>query len=211
MCVEFRDGSLSGDFSPREDQQWSRERRTATTQLAPTDTFVSIFYATRLFPNLLVTRAFFLSHLTRLASLTWNEKCKAWHSFSLTKATLVCCLFFLLSPPRTSRFRGSWISAFISNFIAILCKYPAKKDVNTLKVIVWNFQNRFLNFWTLSRFAKKYQLLEDFWRRCDLFYELSIRLQGMRFYETNVCCNYRACIEESINPVFVSLRYITKR
>lgn len=94
MCVEFRDGSLSGDFSLREDQQWSRERRTATTQLAPTDTFVS-FFMLRVSFRVFSLHAR-LSHLTRLASLTWNEKCKAWHSFSLTKATgtLVCCLFF---------------------------------------------------------------------------------------------------------------------
>lgn len=75
--------------------------------------------------------------LTRLASLTWNEKCKAWHSFSLTKATgtLVCCLFFFFATTYVTFWRILNIAVrndLSSDFITILCKYPAKRDLKRL-------------------------------------------------------------------------------
>lgn len=63
------------------------------------------------FPFLFFILFFFLKlvfsvhayHTARLASLTWNEKWKAWHSFSLTKATGTLALPSFFPAPRTSR------------------------------------------------------------------------------------------------------------
>lgn len=107
-----------------------KERRTATTQLAPTDTF----RVARLFRILFSLHAR-VYDTARLASLTRNDKWKAWHSFSLTKATGTLALYLFFSPPRTSRPGGSWRMRASITDVTIIRFYRFKRTQKRVTVL----------------------------------------------------------------------------
>lgn len=124
---EIRHSSASRRIASRRfysarDQQYEAKKGEQQRHNSPQLT-LSFFCATRSFSNLvLVARCAFIV-TARLPSLTWSEKWKAWHSFSLTKATGTLALsFFFISFLLRHRVHHWWIpedarTLLSSNFI----------------------------------------------------------------------------------------------
>lgn len=118
--------------------------------------FFFFFNATRLFPNLLVAHAFIAFIASCLSS--WNEKWKAWHSFSLTKATstLVCCLFlFFFSPHVRHVLKDPGYHYHLRFYITI---NTLQRGTQSDRI---GFSSARKEFWTVSLYQKS-QSFKDF-------------------------------------------------
>lgn len=243
----FCDGSLPGDFSPREwcrreinnkaekgEQQndttrpnWHFRFRAARFNIY-LFSFCFVFFFTFfffLFRFFLFLRNFILAHVqsTSLqrgpASLTWNEKWKAWRSFSFAIGAFVlflpsflflCFFFFTAAYVASRRMLHDYLAYVV--IVRRFCRFryyakgPKDNGREEFSALVSTRISYYALFVLRLLPSRKHRRRNNlFHTRRDWFRKLRVRSRGIRNLEDGASTNVRrTCARKSINSVTIS-------